>query len=160
VGRRTVTTVVFVVAIGALFSACSNNGPTAPSNNSPTPPSPSSLSNLTITLMTLSDAGQDAFGHWQYKGTVRLLETGGVQVTVTNIQVQALLGSNILATASTIPIVSVSANSSSDAVFGFAADTHVQASALTVHVTVEFRDVNGNTGAVSSSGSCFGCWDY
>lgn len=102
-GRRTVTTVVFVVAIGALFSACSNNGPTAPSNNSPTPPSSSSLSDLKITLMIVSDAGQDASGHWQYNGTVRLLETGGVELTVTNIQVQALLGSNILATASTVP---------------------------------------------------------
>ena len=76
-GRRTVTTVVFVVAISALFLACSNNGPTAPSNNSPTPPSSSSLSDLKITLMTVSDAGQDASGHWQYNGTVRLLETGG-----------------------------------------------------------------------------------
>ena len=95
-----------------------------------------------------------------YNGTVRLLETGGVELTVTNIQVQALLGSNILATASTVPMVSVSANASSDAVFAFAADTHVQASALTVNATVEFRDANGNTGAVSSSFSCFGCWDY
>jgi hypothetical protein len=98
VGRRTVTVVVFVVAIGALSSACSNNGPTAPSNNSPTPLSSSSISNLKITLMTVSDAGQDAFGHWQYNGKVRLLEIGGVELTVTNIQVQALLGSNILAT--------------------------------------------------------------
>jgi hypothetical protein len=160
VGRRTVTVVVFVVAIGALSSACSNNGPTAPSNNSPTPLSSSSISNLKITLMTVSDAGQDAFGHWQYNGKVRLLEIGGVELTVTNIQVQALLGSNILATASTIPMVPVSPNSSSDAVFAFAADTHVQASALTVNATVEFRDANGNTGAVSSSFSCFGCWDY
>lgn len=159
-GRRTLTTVVFVVAIGALFSACSNSGPTAPSNNSPTPPSSSSLSNLKITSMTVSDAGQDAFGHWQYNGTVRLLETGGVELTVTNIQVQALLGSNILATASSVPKVSVSANASSDAVFAFAADSHVQASALTVNATVEFRDAKGNTGAVSSSFSCFGCWDY
>ena len=159
-GRRTVTTVVFVVAIGALFLACSNNGPTAPSNNSPTPPSSSSLSDLKITLMTVSDAGQDASGHWQYNGTVRLLETGGVELTVTNMQVQALLGSDILATASTVPMVSVSANASSDAVFAFAADTHVQASALTVNATVEFRDANGNTRTVSSSFSCFGCWDY
>jgi hypothetical protein len=160
VGKRTVTTVVFVAAIGALFSACSNNGPTAPSNNSPTLPRPSSVSNLKITLMTVSDASQDASGHWQYHGTVRLLETGGVELTVTNIQVEALSASNILATASTVPLVLVSANSSSDAVFAFAADTHVQVSALTVKATVEFRDANGNTGAVSSSFSCFGCWDY
>src|SRR5437762_6684223 len=150
--KRTVTTAVCFLAVGALSSACSNNGPTAPSNNSPTAASPSSLSNLTITSMALSDAGQDALGHWQYKGTVRL-ETGDVQVTVTNIRVQALLGSDILTTASTTFMVSVPPSSSTDAVFGFAADTHVQASALTVHVTVEFRDANGNSGAVSSSGS-------
>jgi hypothetical protein len=166
-GMRTVTTVAFVVGIGALFSACSSNSPTAPSNNSATapssnsatPPSSSSLSNLTIASMTVSDARQDASGHWQYNGKVRL-ETGGVALTVTKIQVQALSGSNILATASTVPMISVSANSSSDAVFAFAADTHVQASALTVNATVEFRDASGNTGAVSSSFSCFGCWDY
>jgi hypothetical protein len=159
-GRRTVITVVLVVAIAALSSACSHNSPTAPSYNSPTPRTPSSASVLKITLMTFSDAGPDAFGHWQYKGTVRLAESGGVDVTVTNIQAQALLGSNILATAAVMPMVSLAAYSSSDAGFDFAADTHAQISALTVKVTVAFRDANGNTGAVTSSGSCFGCWDY
>jgi hypothetical protein len=155
-----VTAFVFIVAIGALFLACSNNGPTAPSNNSPTLSSPSPLSNLEITLMTVSDAGQDGSGHWQYHGTVRLLDTGALELTVTKIRVQALVGSNVLATANTIPLVSLSANSFSDAAFAFATDTHVQVSALTVNVTVEFRDANGNTGTVSSSFSCFGCWDY
>src|SRR6476659_4608287 len=104
VGRRTLTTVVLVVAIGALSSACSNNGLTAPSKNSPTPrTSSSSAANLKITLKTVSDAGPDAFGHWQYKGTVRLVESSGVDVTVTNIQVEALVSSNILATAGTNP---------------------------------------------------------
>jgi hypothetical protein len=40
-------------------------------------------------------------------------------------------------------------------------DTHVaDLSALTVGVTVQFRDANGNTGSVSNSFTCFGCWDY
>lgn len=157
--KSTVTTAAFVVAIGALFSACGNNSPTAPSSNSPKLPSSSAPSNLKITSVTVSDPGQDSSGHWQYNGKVRL-ETAGVALTVTKIQVQALLGSKILATASTTPMVSVSANSSSDEVFAFAADTHAQASALTVNATVEFRDASGNPGTVSSSFSCFGCWDY
>jgi hypothetical protein len=166
VTRGTVTTAAFVVAIGALFSACSNHSPTAPSNNSPaassnnspTPPSSSALSDLKITSMTVSDAGY-ASGHWQYDGKLRL-ETGGVALTVTRINVQALLGSTILATRGFTPMVSVSANSSGDAVFAFAIDYHVQASALTVNATVEFQDASGNTGTVSDSGTCFGCWDY
>ena len=110
--------------------------------------------------MTLNDSEQtDASGHWQYNGKIGL-ETGGIALTVTKIEVQALLGSTIVATASTTPTVSMSANSSTDAVFAFGADTHAQASALTVNATVQFRDASGNTGTVSSSGSCFGCWDY
>jgi hypothetical protein len=142
------------------FAAPSNNVPVASGNNgTPTPANPSSISNLKITSVAVTDDGQDALGQWQYKGTLRL-ETGGIEATVTNIQVQALLGSNILATASIVPTVSVAANSSRDAVFVFASDTHAQVSALTVNVTVQFRDTNGNSGAVSSSDSCFGCWDY
>ena len=157
--KSTVTAAAFVVAIGALFPACSNNSPTAPSNNRQTIPNSPSLSNLKITSVTVSDPGQDSSGHWQYNGKVHL-ETAGMALTVTKIQVQALLGSTILATASTTPMVSVSANSSSDEVFAFAADTHPQAAALTVNATVEFRDASGNPGTVSSSFSCFGCWDY
>ncbi len=111
--------------------------------------------------MCVSAAGQGALGDWQYKVTVHLRETGGLDMTVTNIQVQALFGSNILATASVIPMLSVLANSSSDAGLVFAADTQVaDLSALTVGVTVQFRDANGNTGSVSNSFTCFGCWDY
>ena len=55
------------------------------------------------------------------KVTVHLRETGGVGVTVTNIPVQVLFGSSILATASVIPVLSVSANSSSEAALVFAA---------------------------------------
>jgi hypothetical protein len=92
---------------------------------------------------------------------VHLRETGGVDMTVTNIQVQALCGSNILATAGVIPMLSVLANSSSDAGVVFNADTHVSdLSALTIAMTVQFRDANGNTGSVSNSFTCFGCWDY
>jgi len=111
--------------------------------------------------MGVSDAGQGALGDWQYKVTVHLRETGGVDMTVTNIQVQALFGSNILATGSVIPMLSVLGNSSSDAGLVFAADTHVaDLSALTVGMTAQFRDANGNTGSVSNSFTCFGCWDY
>ena len=82
-------------------------------------------------------------------------------MTVTHIDVQALLGSNVLATTSVIPMLSVLARSTSDAGLVFAVDNHVaDLSALTVGMTVRFRDANGNTGAVSSSFSCFGCWDY
>ena len=111
--------------------------------------------------MGVSDAGLGAPGSWQYKVTVRLSETGGVDITVTHIQLQALFGSHLLANASVIPVVSVSANSSSDAVLVFSAATHVgDLSALTVDMTVQFRDANGNTGSVSESFSGFGYWDY
>jgi len=117
--------------------------------------------NLEINSMWVSADGQSALGDWQYKVTVRLRETGGLDMTVTNIQVQALIGSNILATGSVILSLPVSANSSSDAGLVLAADTHaVDLSALTVGVTVQFRDANGNTGSVSNSFACFGCWDY
>jgi len=117
--------------------------------------------NLEINSMWVSADGQSALGDWQYKVTVRLREAGGLDMTVTNIQVQALIGSNILATGSVILSLPVSANSSSDAGLVLAADTHaVDLSALTVGVTVQFRDANGNTGSVSNSFACFGCWDY
>jgi len=102
--------------------------------------------------MAVSDAGQGALGDWRYKVTARLRQTGGVDMTVTNIQVLALFGPHIVATASVIPALSVSANSSSDPGVVFAADIHAgDLSALAVDMTVEFRDANGNTGSVSSS---------
>ena len=67
---------------------------------------------------------------------MRLFEIGGVDVTVTNIQVEALFSSDILANASTSPMASVSANSSSDAALIFAVDTHAQVSAVTVKATL------------------------
>jgi hypothetical protein len=43
---------------------------------------------------------------------------------------------------------------------GFATATHVDVSALTVAMTVQFTDANGNSSSVTNSFSCFGCWDY
>jgi len=161
---RTVATVA-VVVIGLLFPACGNNGPTAPSNTSPsapsntspTPPSSSPLSALTIASMSFSEAGQDASGHWRYKGTVGL-QTGGGALTVTKIQVQVLDGPTVLATESSLPMVSIPANSSTDEAFDLATATYVQPFALTVSATIEFRDASGNTGTVN--GSFSGNWDY
>ena len=114
-----------------------------------------------MNAMFLSDGVQGARGDWQYKVTVRLRETGGLDITVTNIQVQAVIGSNILATASVVPALSISANSSGDAGLVFAVDTHVaDLSALKVNMTIEFRDAYGNAGSVSNSFSGFGSWDY
>ena len=92
---------------------------------------------------------------------MHLRETGGVDMTVTNIEVRARLGSNLLATVSVAPMLTVLANSSSDAGLVFAADTHLgNLSTLVVDLTVEFRDASGNAGSVSDSFTCFGCWDY
>jgi len=150
--------IVLLSALSVIASGCAG-GPTAPSTRGTT--AASTRGNLEISSMGVSNAGQGALGDWQYKVTVHLRETGGVVMTVTNIQIQALLGSNILATASVIPMLSVLANSSGDAGLVFAADTHVaDLSTLTVGITVQFRDANGNTGSVSNSFTCFGCWDY
>ena len=156
--------IVLLSVLSAIASGCAG-GPTAPSTQGTTALSgttaPSTRGNLTITSMGVSDAGQGALGNWQYKVSVRLRETGGLDMTVTNIQVQARIDSNILATASVIPMLSVLANSSSDAALVFAADTHVgNLSALTVDMTVQFRDANGNTGSIRCSFSGFGLWDY
>ena len=154
--------IVLISVLTVIASGCAGE-PTAPSTrgNAGGPTAASTRGNLRITSMGISDAGQGALGDWQYKITVHLRETGGVDVTVTNIQIQALFGSNILATASVIPVLSVSANSNSRAALVFASDTHAgDVSALTVGMTVQFRDGNGNTGSVSSSFSGFGSWDY
>ena len=150
--------IVLLSVLSVIASGCTG-GPTAPSIEGTT--TPSTRGNLEINSMGVSDAGQGALGDWQFKVTVHLRETGGVDMTVTNIQVQALFGSSVLATASVIPMLSVLANSSSDAGLVFAAATHVaDLSALTVGLTVQFRDANGNSGSVSNSFTCFGCWDY
>ena len=151
-----------ISVLAVIASGCAG-GPTAPTTaTAPTPAqSLSTRGNLTMAYMGLADAGQGALGDWQYKVTVHLRETGGLDITVTNIQCQALLGSNILSTGSVIPALSIPANSSRDAGLVFAADTHVgNLSALTIDMTVQFRDANGNTGSVSNSFSGFGYWDY
>jgi hypothetical protein len=150
---------VLLSVLSVIASGCAGGGPTAPSTRGPT--AAFTRGNLEINSMGVSNAGQGALGNWQYKVTVHLRETGGVDMTVTNIQVQALFGSHILATARAIPMLSVLANSSSDAGVVFNADTQVSdLSALTIGMTVQFRDANGNTGSVSKSFTCFGCWDY
>jgi hypothetical protein len=153
---------VLLSVLTLVASGCGGGTTTAPSGitaaSGITPPS--IRGNLTMISMGVSDAGQRALGDWQYTVTVHLRETGGVDTTVTNIQVEARLGSNTLATESVIPMLSVSANSSSDAALVFAADTHVgDLSALTVGMTVQFTDAKGNIGSVSNSFTCFGCWD-
>ena len=158
---------IFVLAV--IASGCAG-GPTAPTTataptqapttaTGPTPaPAQSTRGNLTMVYMILNDAGQGAHGDWRYKVTVHLSETGGVTTTVTNIQFQALFASNILATETVVPVLSVSANSSSDEELVFSADTHVEdLSAVTVKMTIQFRDANGNIGSVSNSFTCFGC---
>jgi len=148
---------IFVLAV--IASGCAG-GPTAPTTAPAPAPTPAlaTRGNLTMVYMILNDAGQGAHGDWRYQVTVHLSETGGVKTTVTNIQFQALFASNILATETVVPVLSVSANSSSDEVLGFSADTHVgDLSAVTVKMTVQFRDANGNIGSVSNSFTCFGC---
>jgi hypothetical protein len=120
----------------------------------------SSVGSLQVTTMGISDVGQGALGDWQYNATLYVHENGGIDVTVTNIQVQVLVGPKVLATASITPMLSVSAHSKGDTAFVFSSDSHVQVSEMTVNVTVDYRDAKGNTGSVSSSFECFGCYDY
>jgi hypothetical protein len=150
--------IVLISIVTVVASGCAG-GTTAPSTRPAT--APSTHGNLEIISLGVSDAGQGARGDWQYKVTVRLRETGGLDITVTNIQCQALLGSNILSTGSVIPALSIPANSSRDAGLVFAADTHIgDLSALTVDMTVQFKDANGNASSASNSFSGFGYWDY
>jgi hypothetical protein len=154
--------VPLISVLAVIASGCAG-GPTAPRTvTAPTPSqSQSTRDDLTITSVAVGDAGQDALGHWQYKVIVHLRETAGVDLTATYISVQALLGSNILATYGSGTWLSVAANSSSDAGLVFAADTHVgDLSALTLIVTVQFQDGKGTTGCVGNSSSSAGCWDY
>lgn len=149
-----------LIGVFALIAAGCAGGPTAPTTTPTQTPASTTATrgNLVMEYMILNDAGQGALGDWQYKVTVHLSETGGVETAVTNIQLQALFGSNILATETVVPVLSLSANSSRDEALGFSADTHVgDLSAVTVRMTVQFRDANGNLGSVSNSFSCFGC---
>jgi hypothetical protein len=154
--------ILLISVLAVIASGCAG-GPTVPTTAvAPTPAqSLSARGNLTMVYMILNDAGQGTHGDWRYKVTVHLSETGGVATAVTSIQLQALFASSILATETVVPVLSVSANSSRDEALVFSADTHVEdLSAVTVTMTVQFRDANGNIGSVSNSFTCFGCGDY
>jgi hypothetical protein len=157
---------IAALLLGGLLSSCSGsqaNGPTAPSGasaNVQTDAVTSSLANLQITSVGVSDGGQNASGQWRYNVTVSLHDTNSVDVTVTNIEVQAWAGSTLIGAASIAPTLWIPANSSRNASLVLASSTHIQASAITPYVTVTFKDRNGNTGSVSSMDPCLGCWDY
>ena len=160
---RKVSTGAWVV-LGGLLASCSSphNSLTAPTNtvtDDRMSPTTLSTSTLQITSMGVSDAGQSAAGQWFYEARA-YLHAGGVDVTVTRIRVQLLLNSQVLSTASISPLLSVPMNSSRDAALMLASNAQVSVSALAATVTVDFRDAKGNTGSVSETFSCFGCWDY
>jgi hypothetical protein len=155
---------VWVIVFSGLLSSCSNTTqiPTAPVNtivNGHISASTLSSSNLQITSVSLSDGGQGTSGQWLYDAGVSLY-AGGVSVTVTSVQVQLLMSSQVLATTSITPMLFVPANSSREAALLLQSTTHVDVSALTAHVTVYFSDAYGHTGSVTATWSCFGCWDY
>jgi hypothetical protein len=156
----TVATVVFVFAIGALSSSCNNSNPTTPSNTTDNGQTSSNLeSRLQFGPIFYSDAEQGARGDWLYKASVNLRETGGVGVTVTNVQTQLLLDSKVLGTASSTPMLSMTAYSSRDVTLIVSAETQIQVCAPTLKwiVTVQFTDAKGNTGSVNTFYS--GCWE-
>jgi hypothetical protein len=157
---------IAAILVSAVLSSCSNgraSSPLAPSgatDSAQTAAVTSSLANLQITSVDVSDSGQNALGRWRYNVTVSLHDTTGVDVIVTNIDVQAFAGSTLIGTASIAPMLLIPANSSRDTVVVLASSMHVLVSAVTPYVTVTFRDKNGNTGSVSSTSPCYGCWDY
>ena len=59
--------IVLILVLTVIASGCAG-GTTAPSTHG----------NLEIISLGVSDAGQGARGDWQYKVTVRLRETGGL----------------------------------------------------------------------------------
>ena len=82
--------IVLCSVLTVIASGCAG-GTTAPSRRGTT--APSTRGNLEINSMAVSDAGQGALGDWRYKVTARLRQTGGVDMTVTNIQILAGSGS-------------------------------------------------------------------
>jgi hypothetical protein len=149
----------FLLCIVALIATGCGETPSAPFTPGNTPPS--AVGNLRFNFMSISDDGQGPLGEWQYAVTIRLSETAGVDVTVTDIRIQALLDSDPLATATAAPMVAFAARSTNDAGLVFAAGTRIaDLSKLRVDATVQFRDVNGHTGSVSTSFAGFGAWDY
>jgi len=160
---KVVTAVIRGVVIAGLCSACGGS-PTAPASlgNSPIAASAPSVGALQVGVGSLIDVGEDAVGHWQYKAALSLSETGGVDVTVEKIDVQLLDSSGAtLATASITPMVPLlRAHSSGGETVVLTAAVHVKVADASVKMTVQFRDASGNTGTVSTTYSCFGCWDY
>lgn len=150
--------IVLLCVLAGVASGC-GEAPTAPSTPGNTPQF--AAGNLKFNYMSVNAAGQGTLGEWQYQVTIRLSETAGVDVTVTDIQIQAFVDSNVLATATASPMVAFSARSSNDAGLVFAAGTQIaDLSKLRIDVTVRFTDAKGNTGSVSNSFTGFGAWDY
>jgi hypothetical protein len=153
------TTIVVLISLSAVASACHGGSPTGASTSFPT--SGISSSDLAVTAVDISDAGQDALGRWQYSATVHLRETANIDVTVTSLAAWAVLGSTVLAQQRDDRLaLSVPANSTNTATLALVIDTRVESTALRVEATVWFRDANGRSGVVSNSPGCRGCWDY
>jgi hypothetical protein len=142
----------FVIA-----AACAGS-PTAPSVVGVTSTTERGI--LKVESLGVGDVAQSAPGGWDYTVTARLHETGGVDVTVTDIQIQVLLGSTDLVTNSTVPLLPLPTHSVRQTELVFEAATHADVSALTVNITVQFVDANGNAGSVRESFTGFGAWDY
>jgi hypothetical protein len=149
----------FVLCVMALIATGCGEAPSAPFTPGNT--AQSAVGNLRFNFMSISDEAQGPLGEWQYTVTIRLSETAGVDVTVTDIRIQALVDSHPLATATAAPMAAFPARSSNDAGLVFAAGSRIaDLSKLRVDATVQFRDVNGHNGSVSTSFSSFGAWDY
>jgi hypothetical protein len=152
------TTIVVLISVSAVASACHGGSPTGASTS---PTSGISSSDLAVTAVDIFDAGQDALGRWQYSATVHLRETANIDVTVTSLAAWAVLGSTVLAQQRDDRLaLSVPANSTNTATLAFVIDTRVESTALRVEATVWFRDANGRSGVASNSRGCRGCWDY
>ena len=67
--------IVLISIVTVVASGCAG-GTTVPSTRGTT--ARSTRGNLEINSTGVSDAGQGALGDWQYKVTVRLRETGGL----------------------------------------------------------------------------------
>jgi hypothetical protein len=141
-----------------LFTAACAGSPNAPSTVSVAASPTHGV--LNVDSLGVSDVAQSAPGVWDYTVTAQLHETGGVDVTVTDIQIQALLGSTNLATNSTVPLLPMPAHSTRQTTVVFEAAIHTDVSALTVNITVQFIDAHGNAGSIRESFSGFGAWDY
>jgi len=147
-----------VVQLLLVLAAACAGSPIAPSNLTVT--STPAQGVVKVESLGVSDVTQSALGVWYYTVTAQLRETGGVDVTVTDIQIQALVGSTNLATNSSVPLLPLPAHSTRQTGLVFETAIHADVSALTVNITVQFIDANGNAGAIRESFSGFGYWDY